>query len=152
MGLSRDFTVIILLIICPYFYKNIEIIDSNESRVVPCNFKIIVLWLWEPEYYSGCSVCTTNWTVRGLSPISIKIFCVLQKRLGCLWGPIQRVPWCLSKVVKCEVNCTHLQLEPSLRKNVAMPLLPHMPFTASTGIGKYESDLVPEEAQKCVGL
>jgi hypothetical protein len=52
----------------------------------------------------------------------------------------------------CEVDYTHLHLEPSLRKNVAMPLLPRMPFTACTGIGKYESDLVPEEAQKCVGL
>jgi len=69
MGLSRDFTVIIHLIICSCFCKNIEIINSNQSRFFPCNFKIrvnlIILWLWEPEYYSRCSVWTTNWTVGG---------------------------------------------------------------------------------------
>ena len=33
-----------------------------------------------------------------------------------------------------------------------MPLLPHMPFIVGTGIGKYESDLLPEEAPKSVRL
>lgn len=39
IGLSRDFGVLIHLIICQCFCNNVETINNNQSRFFPCNFK-----------------------------------------------------------------------------------------------------------------